>query len=132
MYRGEWNIIMNKPEKKLHCHGYTDGLEENCIVCIRNQAIEDYEKYHIEHIKDIEKLLNAKECWKEAKNNARLYIEAQAKLSYLPTEEEIYLLLKDWIVESKSPTEEMGMYGTDDEERMYLAKVIYKRQRGIK
>lgn len=40
---------MKRPEKELHTHNsipnYVDGLEEGCITCVRNKAIDDYEKF---------------------------------------------------------------------------------------
>lgn len=40
---------MKKPEKKLHTHdsipGYFGGLEDNCIICICNKMVDDYEKF---------------------------------------------------------------------------------------
>jgi len=51
---------MKKPEKELHNHNsipsYTADLEEGCIFCVRNQAIEEYEKF-LPSVDEIEQII---------------------------------------------------------------------------
>ena len=51
---------MKKPEKILHTHdsipSYTSGLEDGCIVCVRNKAIADCEEYYKEEVKRIKEI----------------------------------------------------------------------------
>ena len=49
-----------KPKLELHTHNsipcYFDGLDEGCSICIRNQAIEDYEAW-LPSLKEIDRII---------------------------------------------------------------------------
>lgn len=50
-----------RPEKILHKHDsiptYTSGIDDGCVTCVRNAAIEEYTDYVVSSLKKIQKLI---------------------------------------------------------------------------